>query len=158
MIGYLKHPRTLWGLFILFVLESLGFGIIIMVWDFTIIDEMSNPEKISAHIAAMSETQRQVHAWMTATLDVAFPLTYGPLFAGLALQQFRPAFAVPAIAVIPIDLAEGIVQVMTLLGDESLLWLKAYVTPLKLVLFLAAIVIGVAALGLGVRRRRQKRA
>ena len=155
MIKLLTQPRILWILFILFVLESIGFGIIMWIWDFTIIDEMSDPEKISAHIAAMSETQRVVHAWMTATLDVAYPLTYGPLFAGLALQRFRSIFAIPAFAVIPTDLAEGYVQVVSLLGDESLIGLKAVLTPLKLVLFIAAMIIAIAAVAIGIRRRRK---
>lgn len=155
MINLITQTRTLWVLFILFVLESIGFGIIMLVWDFAIIDEMSDPDKISAHIAAMSETQRSVHAWMTATLDVAYPLTYGPLFAGLALRHLKAVFAVPAIAVIPTDLTEGYVQVVALLGDESLLWLKAYLTPLKLVLFFGAILISIAALVVGFQRRKR---
>ncbi|MEM7637806.1 MAG: hypothetical protein AAF269_01990 [Pseudomonadota bacterium] len=154
MIHLLTQPRTLWILFILFVLETIGFGVVMWIWDFHIIDEMSHPESISAHIAAMSETQRVVHAWMTATLDVAYPLTYGPLFAGLALQRFKPAFAIPAVAVIPTDLAEGYVQVTALLGDDSLLWMKAYLTPLKLALFIAAMGIAIAALVVWFRNRK----
>ncbi|MEM6555666.1 MAG: hypothetical protein AAF642_07325 [Pseudomonadota bacterium] len=155
MIHLLKQPRTLWILFTLFVLETIGFGVVMWIWDFHIIDEISHPESISTHIAAMSETQRVVHAWMTATLDVAYPLTYGPLFAGLALKWFKPALAIPAFAVIPTDLAEGYVQVTALLGDESLLWMKAYLTPLKLALFLAAIIISICALVVWFRRRKK---
>ncbi|MEL7030926.1 MAG: hypothetical protein AAGK80_01530 [Pseudomonadota bacterium] len=154
MLNLITQTRVLWILFGLFVVETIGFGIIMRVWDFAIIDEMSDPDKISAHIGAMSETQRGVHAWMTATLDVAYPLTYGPLFAGLALRAFKPVFAFPAVAVIPTDLAEGYVQVMALIGDESLLWLKAYLTPLKLVWFLTAMVIAIAALLFGYWRRK----
>ncbi len=154
MIHLLTQPRTLWILFTLFVLETIGFGVVMWIWDFHIIDEMSHPESISTHIAAMSETQRVVHAWMTATLDVAYPLTYGPLFAGLALQRFKLAFAIPAFAVIPTDLAEGYVQVTALLGDESLLWMKAYLTPLKLALFLAAMGIAIAVLVVWFRNRK----
>lgn len=156
MINNLKHARTLWILFILFVLQSIGFGVIMMVWDFTVIDEISDPETVRQHIAAMNETQRSVHAWMTATLDVMYPLTYGPLFAGLALRTLKPVFALPAWLVIPTDLAEGYVQVMALTGAGDLLWLKAYLTPLKLVLFLAAIVIAIWALGVAIRRHRSR--
>lgn len=148
MIAFLTKPTTLWILFVLFVLETIGFGLIMRHWDFTVIDEMSDPEKVRAHIAAMSDLQRSVHAWTTATLDVAYPLTYGPLFAGIALLRFRPLFAVPAIAVIPTDLAEGAVQVMALLGDDRLIGWKAVLTPLKLGLFLLAIIVALAALGL----------
>ena len=153
MFAFLTKPTTLWILFALFVLETIGFGLIMRHWDFTVIDEMSDPEQVRAHIAAMSDLQRGVHAWTTATLDVAYPLTYGPLFAGIALSRFRPIFAVPAIAVIPTDLAEGVVQVMALLGEDQLVGWKAVLTPLKLGLFLLAIIIALAALGLILKDR-----
>ena len=96
MTKLITHSTTLWVLFLLFVAQSIGFAIIMWIWDFGIIDEMSDPEKVRAHIEEMSAGQRQVHAWMTATLDVSYPLTYGPLFAGLALRALSPLYAVPA--------------------------------------------------------------
>lgn len=154
MATFLTRPSTLWTLFALVVFETIGFSVIMRIWDFTIIDEMRDPEAIGRHIAGMTDTQKRVHAWMTATLDVAYPLTYGPLFAGLALRAFRPLWALPAVAVIPTDLAEGAVQVMALTGSEHVLWLKAYVTPLKLLLFGLAMVIALAAIVVDRRRRR----
>lgn len=156
MRSLVTNSVALWILFILFVAETLGFGIIMRIWDFGIIDEMSDPEKIRNHISEMSELQRAVHAWMTATLDVAYPLTYGALFAGLSLRALSPLYAVPAIAVIPVDLIEGLVQVLALLGAYDALWLKAYVTPAKLILFVAAMVIALVALVLLWRRRRMR--
>ncbi len=155
MGSLLTKPATLWVLFFLFAAETAGFAAIMAHWDFLLIDEMSDPAAIRQHLAEMSSTQRTVHAWTTATLDVAYPLTYGPLFAGLALRAFRPIFAIPAIIVIPTDLAEGVIQVMALTGVGEALWLKAYVTPLKLVLFAAAALIAIAALVAAWRRRRQ---
>lgn len=146
MIKALTSTRVLWVLFTLFVLETLAFGGVMAVWDFHIIDEMSDPTQIKAHIEAMSGMQCRVHAVMTGTLDVAYPLTYGALFAGLALKVFRPIFAAPSLLVVPVDLTEGVVQIMALNGDMSGLWLKAYVTPLKLILFVSAIVIAIWAL------------
>ena len=137
----------------MFVAETIAFGVVMAVWDFTIIDEMYDPDKIRAHIAEMSEVQRQAHAWMTATLDVAYPLTYGALFVGMALRAFKPVFALPALLVIPTDLTEGFVQVQAMLGNGSLIWLKAYVTPAKLILFTLAILIVLAALVVEVRAR-----
>ena len=146
MIKCLTQAKVLWVLFALLVLETLGFVVIMLVWDFHVIDEMSDPVKIKAHIAAMSETQRDVHAVMTATLDVAYPFTYGALFAGLALKVFRPFFAAPSFLTIPTDLAEGAVQILALNGDMQFLWLKAYLTPLKLILFVSAAMIAIFAL------------
>jgi len=154
MIKLITHSTTLWVLFLLFVAQSIGFAIIMWVWEFGIIDEMSDPEKVRAHIEEMSAGQRHVHAWMTATLDVAYPLTYGPLFAGLALRALPPLYAVPALATVPVDLIEGVTQVMALNGAYDWLAMKAIVTPIKLVLFLAAMVIAIFALVLWMRRRR----
>lgn len=154
MIQFLTKPRTLWILFGLFVLQTIVFAVIMQIWDFEIIDEMSDPNAIRHHIDEMSATQRSVHAWMTATLDVAYPLTYGPLFAGLALRAFKPLFALPAIAVIPTDLSEGFVQVMALTGTVDLVWMKAYLTPLKLGLFFGAMAIALVALVIDIIRRR----
>ncbi len=155
MVQTLTRTRTLWILFAVFVVETLAFGIVMAVWDFTIIDEMYDPDKIREHIAAMSDVQRTAHAWMTATLDVVYPLTYGALFTGMALRTFKPFYAFPALVVIPTDLSEGFIQVQAMLGNESLIWLKAYVTPAKLVLFTTAILITLAALVVEVRARRK---
>ena len=154
---FLIKPLTLWILFALFILQTIGFAVIMVVWDFQVIDELSDPEKVRHHIAEMSVLQKSVHAWTTATLDVAYPLTYGAFFAGLAWRAFKPLYALPAIAVIPTDLAEGFVQVMALTGNNDLIWLKAYLTPAKLVLFFSAIAIALAALCMGYLRRKQSK-
>lgn len=156
-MNFLTKPLTLWILFTLFILQTASFGVIMAVWDFQVIDEISDPEKVRNHIAGMSALQKSAHAWTTATLDVAYPLTYGALFAGLAWRALKPLYASPAIAVIPTDLAEGFVQVMALTGNYDLIWLKAYLTPAKLVLFFAAIAIALAALCMGYWRRKQSK-
>ena len=145
MIKFLTQAKILWILFALLVLETLGFVAIMLTWDFHVIDEMSDPSKIKTHIQRMSETQRYVHTVMTATLDVAYPFTYGALLAGLALKVFRPIFTAPSIMVIPVDLSEGVVQVLALRGHMEFLWLKAYLTPLKLSLFVSAAMIAIYA-------------
>ena len=156
MIKILQSTKTLWFLFALLVLETLGFLVIMHVWDFHIIDEMSDPGKIIQYIEKMSETQRYVHAVTTATLDVVYPLTYGALFAGLALKAYWPILSVPSILVVPVDLIEGGVQILALNGHMELLWLKAYVTPLKLALSVGAAVIALCAVIKLWRGRRLK--
>ena len=155
MMNWLTKTSTLWWLFGLFILETIGFGVIMLIWQFEVIDEFSDPELIRAHIAAMSETQRQVHVWTTATLDVAYPLTYGPLFIGLAMRFLKPVFALPCIAVILADLMEGVVQVQLLTGNMDLLWTKAWLTPTKLLLFYVCLATAVAALIVAWRRKRR---
>ncbi|MCI5043499.1 MAG: hypothetical protein MRY72_02280 [Aquisalinus sp.] len=158
MTGWLTKTSTLWWLFGLFILQTIGFGIIMLVWEFEVIDEFSDPDFIRAHIDAMSEVQRQVHIWTTATLDVAYPLTYGALFFGLALRFLGPLFTLPAIAVIMTDLVEGFVQVQLLSGNMDLLWTKAYLTPAKLMLFYLCTVLAIVALIVAWRRRGKKTA
>ncbi|MEM7077784.1 MAG: hypothetical protein AAF513_04050 [Pseudomonadota bacterium] len=70
--AFLTRPKVLWVLFALLVIETLAFGVIMRVWEFMIIDEMSDPQAILKHVNAMTDLQRSVHAWMTATLDVAY--------------------------------------------------------------------------------------
>ena len=156
MLKTLTNPVTLWVLFALFVIETISFGLVMAIWDFGIIDEMSDPEKIQRHIDNMSQSQRMTHAWMTGTLDVAYPLTYGALFAGLSLRAFRPSFAIPAFAVIPTDLSEGVVQILLLTGNDQLLWLKAYITPLKFALIIIALLIAIPAIAMEIRNARRR--
>ncbi len=156
MLKFLTTNKALWTTFIATILMTLMFGIIMRVWDFGIIDEMSDPEEIKAHIANMSATQRSVHAVMTATLDVAYPLAYGGFFIGVALRFFGklgPWLAIPSFLVIPVDLMEGVTQVMALTGNESLLWLKAILTPTKLALYFAGLAVALNGLGIGLKRR-----
>ena len=152
----LTKTKTLWTLFWLTIAMTIMFGVVMRIWGLGIIDEMFHGEEILAHIAAMSPTQRLVHAWMTATLDVAYPFAYGGLFIGIALKNFDklgPWLALPSLAVIPVDLTEGFVQVLLLNGHDGVVWLKEIVTPLKLVLYISGLVISLVGLGRGILRR-----
>ena len=159
MQGWFTKTKTLLSMFWATLTMTITFGVIMQVWQFEIIDEMSDPEQIRAHVAAFSETQKTVHAWMTATLDVADPLAYGSLFIGMALRFFgRIGFwlALPSLLVIPVDLAEGYVQVTFLMGDDSLLHLKSILTPLKLALFIPGLIIALVGAGIAFKERRSK--
>ena len=149
MLQSLSRPRTLWFTFISTVALTLTFGVVMKVWDFGIIDEMYHAEKIRAHIDAMNPQQRSVHAWMTGTLDVAYPLIYGAFFIGVAVKAFgRYALwlALPSIGVIPADLIEGFAQIMLLTGHENFMAVKLIATPTKLVLFVTGLLISVIGL------------
>ncbi len=156
MQTFLTQSKTLWTAFAAFVLMTLGFAAIMAIWDFVLIDEMSDPAVIRAHLAEMTATQKSVHMWTTATLDVLYPLAYGSLFAGMALRFFGQWgwwIALPSFLVIPVDLTEGAVQVMALAGNLDVLWMKAYVTPLKLVLFLFGVAATLVATVIAIRQR-----
>lgn len=157
-LDLLKNKTLLWTLFAITLLITISFAIVMQVWGFMLIDEMFKADQIADHIAAMSEKQKQVHIWTTATLDVLYPLAYGSLFAGIALKAFGRAgiwLALPSLLCIPVDLSEGYAQVMLLAGNHEFMNLKTAVTPIKFALFIAGLVISVLGL---VRLYRQRSA
>lgn len=160
----LKRGPVLWALAITAFLCVAGFDYVRRTYGLTLLDGLSDPNEARALIAEMSEAQKQVHLWTTGILDVIFPLAYGGLFVGLAWRFFGSAgslLALPGLAVVPIDLTEGVVQILALGGSEDVLVHKVWVTPLKFGLFIAAAVVAVAALGVAlarfVRRRGERR-
>ena len=158
MTRLLVAPATLWRLFFAWIALTLLFGVVMRVWDFEIIDEISNPAAVIAHVDAMSSVQRAVHAWMTGTLDVVYPFVYGALFCGVAMRAFDRAGGALALliaAVIPVDITEGVAQIAILNGAYEAAGLKAYLTPLKLGLFflgLAVFIAGLVRMGLRARK------
>ncbi len=110
-------------------------------------------------LASMSETQKSSHFRMTLWLDMLFPLAYGGFFAGVALRNFEKLgvwLAIPALLVIPIDIAENIIQLIALSGNESLLVAKSILTPAKFALFYIAAVIAFASLMFAAKRKLSK--
>lgn len=159
MRQFLTKSTTIWTLGIGFVLLTLGFGVWIERYDLHIIDEISDPDKIRAVIAAMTPEQRSAHWWMTLTLDYAYPLAYGGFYAGMALRFFGklgPWLAIPALVCIPADIVENTVQLFLLSGDEGLIWLKAIMTPVKLATFIPASIIALIGIGIAIYRRFRK--
>lgn len=155
---YLSRSKTIWATFALTIILTLLFGVVMHVWDFGIIDEMYDAEKISAHISAMTETQRSVHAWMTATLDVAYPFAYSAFFIGVAIKAFGKHgkwLVLPAVLVIPADLLEGLSQVFLMNGHENFMTLKIIATPVKLVLYVIGLLITCVGLALLFIQRRK---
>lgn len=154
-MGILKSARalliktnTLWLLFVSTLLLFFTFRIVASHWGFAFIDSISSPEELRALIDAMSAEQKYSHAWATSTLDVAFPISAGLLFAGVALRFF-PKYgvylAIPGLFAIPTDLIEGVIQVLALTNTVDLLDLKAIVTPLKACLLLSGLLIAIIA-------------
>ena len=146
--SWITKTTNLWLLLIATLLMAMTFPYVAAQWDLTLLDAVSSPAEVRQIIGEMSSQQRSAHAWITATLDVAFPLAYGGLFAGVALSIFKKYgryLAIPGIVVIPVDLLEGVVQVLALTGAADLVDTKAFLTPLKSTLLLAGIAITFAA-------------
>jgi hypothetical protein len=156
MLKSLSDVRVLWGSFALTLILTLGFGVVTHLWQFAIIDEMYVAEEIRDHIEAMTKEQRHVHAWMTGTLDVAYPFAYGAFFIGIALRyfgRFGLFLALPSLLCIPADLIEGLAQIMLLTGHEGWMAVKLIATPIKLLLFGTGLVVSLFGLGLALRHR-----
>lgn len=157
----LVAPRVLWSLFVAAVLVSVTFPLVASYWQLTLLDGISSPAEARAVIEAFTPQQREAHAWITATLDVAYPLTYGCFFAGSALRVFKGygrLLALPGLLAIPTDLVEGLVQVLALTDTADWLSLKSIVTPAKTALFVSGIVVSAVAWVTWLVRARSGRA
>ena len=141
-VNALAANRLLWTFFVLTLLISLMFPLVADLWRLSLLDTISDPAKVREAIAMMSEDQRLAHSWITATLDVVYPIVYGIFFIGCAYAfygRFGQFLAIPLVVLVAADLAEGLVQVFAL--NDWLDWVdaKAYLTPLKFALFLFGI-------------------
>lgn len=148
MLEQLKKPLVLWILFAVTLLLTYCFTLVRDHWGLTLLDSITSPDDARGLINSFSPEQITAHVWTTAVVDVAYPLAYGLFFAGSAccfFGRFGTYLAIPAFLVIPIDLVEGLVQVLGLLGTVDLLDWKAILTPAKFVLFFIAI--GITVLG-----------
>lgn len=146
LIEKLTATPVLWALFVLSLVLMFMFQAVSSAWDLRFVDAISSPPLVREVIAGFSDEQRTVHAWATATIDVAFPLAYGLFFAGSALCFFPGLrfLALPGLAVIPVDVLEGVVQVLALLDIADFIDTKAILTPLKMALFYAGALIAIA--------------
>ncbi len=137
-LEYLAGTRILWFSFIATIVCTVAFQVIAGHYGLVLLDTLSDPEESRAVIAAMSESQRSLHAWVTGTLDVVYPAVYGALFIGSA-YRFYPSIgrflAAPVVVLILVDLIEGLVQVLGLTGIVDWLDAKAILTPGKILLF-----------------------
>jgi len=143
----LTKTSTLWVLFVFTILNTLAFILVSNGWDLTLLDGISSPADARGVLSEYSSLQKTVHLWTTSTLDVMYPLMYGGLFAGVALRffdKFGLLLALPALLSVPVDLFEGLIQVLALTDTVDWLDMKAFVTPLKTDLFLAGLTIAVA--------------
>ena len=143
-INMLTSNRVLWLSFISTILLTVAFQVAVPMWDLILLDAISDPAQARDAIASMNPDQHVIHAWITATLDVAYPVAYGALFIGSAHKFFATAgwlLALPVYVLVPTDLIEGVVQVLALVGTADFLDAKAYLTPLKSGLFILGLLV-----------------
>lgn len=152
----LARTRTLWLSFVATVLLTVSFVVVAPLWQLTLLDGLSDPDQVRQVLSAMSSEQRVAHAWITGTLDVAYPLAYGALFIGSACAFFPSVGHVVGwlmVLLIGVDLVEGVVQIAALLDTVDWIDAKAFLTPLKSGLFMLGLAVMVAGWGAWLVRR-----
>ena len=156
MRDFLTRPLTIWALFFATLIITFTIGLVIPNVSGTFIDMVSDPKVVSSLIARMSEEQKQTHFWATLLLDTAYPLAYGGFFAGMTLRYFGQRgkwLSLPALSAVLVDLVENTIQMLALRGNEDMLWIKAFLTPVKFSLSLVAGLIALVALGIAIYYR-----
>ena len=143
-IDALSRTYILWALFILCIITLFITRYLVNVWELSLLDEIYSLDDVRNVLNKMSEEQKVAHIWITATLDLIYPVIFGALLAGLTLRLL-PKYGLylvgPAIIGVFLDLSENVVQILALLDFHSLLGAKAILTPGKMALFLVAFLI-----------------
>ena len=149
MLRFLKQSKTLWVLFLATIVLAVGFQLTTPLVGGALLDSSTTLAASEDLLQAMSTAQKRAHLWITVLLDIPFPFAYGGLFLGMCLRhggRFALYLATPSFLVIPVDLIENAVQFIALLGNETLLPAKAYLTPAKFLLFYSAAIVALGSL------------
>jgi len=140
----LTDNKTLWVVFVASLLITFLFPVLAAQTGLVFLDGLSDPADARSLISSWTDEQRGLHALITATLDVLYPLVYGAWFAGSALCFYSRAgvwlawlFAV----LVGVDLLEGVVQVLALLDIADVLAAKQVLTPAKFLLFFVGLAV-----------------
>lgn len=152
---FLTRAPVLWALFALMIVAAAGFQIFGPAVGGAYLDLVSEPGEVRALFASLTPDQKTAHFWVTVIIDTAFPLSFGLLFAGMALRFFGKwgkLASLPAFAVLIFDLTENTVQALALAGVADALDTKAWITPLKFGLFWLAATIALIAALIGIFR------
>ena len=134
MFRQLREGRGLLAALVATVVLTALFPLVAGYFGLTLLDAVADPTEARALIEELTREQRQAHAWITGTLDVAYPLTYGALFLGATLRFFPRKgvlLAIPILIGVPADFLEGLVQILALTGQVDWLAAKAVLTPVK---------------------------
>jgi len=157
---FLTRAPILWALFGLMILYGAGFQIFAPAVGGAYLDMVAEPAEVRTLFEGLSPEQKTAHFWVTVLNDTLFPLSFGLLFAGMALRFFDKwgkLAALPAFAVLIFDLTENTVQALALSGVADALDAKAWITPLKFGLFWLAAAIAILAALIGLYRLATRR-
>jgi hypothetical protein len=156
MFRQLREGRVLLVALMATVVLTALFPVVAGHFGLTLLDAIADPTEARALIEGLTREQRQAHAWITGTLDVAYPLAYGALFLGAMLRFFPrqgPLLAIPVLIGVPADLLEGLVQILALTGQADWLAAKAVLTPVKGGAFVYGAVLALLGVALSFREQ-----
>ena len=156
MFRQLREGRGLLAALVATVVLTALFPVVAGHFGLTLLDAIADPTEARALIEGLTSEQRQAHAWITGTLDVAYPLAYGALFLGAMLRFFPrrgPLLAIPVLIGVPADLLEGLVQILALTGQADWLAAKAVLTPVKGGAFVYGAVLALIGVALSFREQ-----
>jgi len=132
-----KHLRNIKTLQVLFII-ALPLLILskwsVEHWNLVLLDGISDAETARTLLVEMTHQQVQGHLWFTSTIDVILPFAAAGFFASAILVSFKkygPYLATLALLAIPLDLSEGVIQVLALTNNADFLDVKSYSTPIK---------------------------
>lgn len=145
----LKQTRTLWILFFVAVPLILLSKWAVSHWGLVLLDGISDPDAARTLLSELTPEQNQGHLWFTTTLDVILPFAAAGLFASAALNSFGKYalyLAILPLVAIPLDLTEGVIQVLVLTDTADMLAIKVYTTPVKEMLYNIGFLLALAGL------------
>jgi hypothetical protein len=141
--------KLVWRLFFATLLMALLAKAYTRYFDLVLLDAIAEPEIALELLATMTPLQKQAHIVFTLSIDVLYPLTAVAYFFAVlrcAFPHVGTYLALPALLALPIDLGEGVVQVLALTETADLLAIKAWTTPVKSFCYKLAFVLSAVAL------------
>jgi hypothetical protein len=150
-----KKSTLLWLLIISIILAIIIYAIA-QIWRISLLDCAITSSQVQAVINDLNDQQIIIHAWVSSTLDIIFPIVYGLFFIGCSLKAFpgRRYLIMPGILASSADIFEGIVQSLFLFDVINLLVLKVILTPIKFTFFLTGA--SISLLGCIILRKTKK--
>jgi len=143
-----------------FLAIGYGFSFYMPIIGDPFLDMVSSQSDVLARLEEMDAEAKAAHIDMTLWLDMAYPIAYAICFGGLVLRAFPRGgalLAIPAFLGGGFDITENIIQLMALNGETGLIGMKAFLTPAKFALVVAAGFLAlVSILVMLVRRFTQK--
>ena len=142
MFVVVKNKKFQYGCLILSFVCICAFLFIGNRFEINYLDQEYLDQRVFFILENMSTLQSSIHLWVTMTLDIIFPITYGFLFFGILLNnlegQWKFLTVLPLI-LIAADLTEGIFQIQLLKAETTEMTIVSYknkITLIKNFLFL----------------------